>query len=58
MRHSTDKQTNARHAAIDQDHDQVVTARIADGQLVWKVYPVDKVPDSPKRRYFPNPADL
>ncbi|MGW1101351.1 hypothetical protein ACWD64_37660 [Streptomyces antibioticus] len=37
----------ARHAAIDQDHDQVVTARVQDGQLVWEVYRIDSVPESP-----------
>ncbi|MFJ2561294.1 MULTISPECIES: hypothetical protein [unclassified Streptomyces] len=37
----------ARRAAGEQDHDQVVTARIEGGQLVWKVYPVHEVPESP-----------
>ncbi|MER5312328.1 hypothetical protein ABT034_31630 [Streptomyces sp. NPDC002773] len=44
----------ARHAAIDQDHDQVVTARVQDGQWVWKVYRIDNVPESPN----PKPEHL
>jgi hypothetical protein len=37
----------ARRAAAEQDHDQVVTARVEDGQLVWKIYRIDEVPESP-----------
>ncbi|WP_431776300.1 hypothetical protein [Streptomyces cucumeris] len=37
----------ARRAADEHGHDQVVTARVEEGHLVWKVYPVDEVPESP-----------